>query len=228
MKNNLKYWRGAVAMAVLILGLAVPTTSPLADDGNNEELRRLSAEWWEWSLSIPAPANPLNDATGALCGVGQHGEVWFLGGTLDGSEVNRTCSIPAGKAIFLPVINAECSTAEGNGTTRKELRGCAKALIDHVTEVEATVDGRTLQQWQISRVLSPLFMFTLPPDNVLGILDPDPNPSPSVSDGFWVLLAPLSVGVHTIEFHGIAPFPEFGFTFEQKGTYTLTVVPLSL
>jgi hypothetical protein len=135
---------------------------------------------------------------------------------------HRAYTVPPGKAILFPIICAECSEAEGNGSTDGELRACADGLIDHVTVVEASVDGVAVQHLDSYRVQSPLFQFTLPPDNVLGL---DPGTTPSVSDGFWVILAPLSVGEHTIHFHAVAPFPEFDFTFEVEVTYHLTVAP---
>src|ERR1051325_2933921 len=63
-----------------------------------------AALWWQWVLAIPADENPLTDTTGEFCDVGQAGPVWFLAGTF-GSSVERSCTIPAGKAIFVPVHN---------------------------------------------------------------------------------------------------------------------------
>jgi len=128
-------------------------------------------------------------------------------------------------AIFLPVINAECSTIEGNGITEKDLRACAKDLMDHTTLVEARVDRVALKNLKNSRVESKLFSFTLPPGDLLGLFGKEPNPNPSVSDGFWVLLKPLSPGEHTIEVHGVLDFPEIPFIVDQKVTYHVTVVP---
>ncbi len=229
-------WHRAISITGICFGLMLPGISYAADSNigtgiNKGLLGQLSGNWWQWSLSIPQSVHPLtfNDtpqsAQSALyCGVGQHGNAWFLGGTLDGSAAQRSCKIPAGIPIFAPIINAECSTVEGNGSTEEELRACAKSLIDHVTVVEASVDGAPLKDLQKSRVQSKLFSFTLPPDDILGLFGHVPNPSPSVSDGFWVLLQPLPEGVHTLVLHGVAPFPEFGFTFEQNTTCSLTVV----
>ena len=181
-----------------------------------------SAEWWEWALSIPTPDNPLLDMNGEKCGVEQSGDVWFLAGNFGGAS-ERTCTVPAGKAIFFPIINAEWSVVEGecpldidiSGTNEEALRACAVAFMDHVTELEVSVDGTTLQNLENYRVQSPLFTFELPEDNILGL---SAGPSPSVSDGFWIMLAPLSAGEHTIHFRGEADFP-----FVTKVTYTLTV-----
>ena len=70
-----------------------------------------TARWWQWALSIPDKVNPISDLTGEHCSEGQKGPVWFLGGTWGGSA-ERTCTIPAGKAILWAPINYSCSPAE--------------------------------------------------------------------------------------------------------------------
>jgi hypothetical protein len=195
-----------------------------------------SAAWWQWALSIPANQHPLSDT--ADCSAGQSGKVFFLGGTftaVPGSGPNeivgsaeRDCTIPTGKAIFFPILNGECSTIEGNGTTEAELRDCAEFLADHVQDMVVTIDGVPLQNLDRYRVQSPLFEFgPLPNPNLFG-LTPGAT-SPAVADGFYLLLAPLSVGHHTIHFSGEAVFTlaEDGFdlTFILDITYNLTVAP---
>jgi len=134
--------------------------------------------------------------------------------------VTRTCTVPSGKAILFPIINAECSQIEGNGNTQQELSKCAKDLIDAVTTVTATVDGVDLQDLTTPnspyRVQSPLFTFNAVQDNPFSIPS---GSSPSVSDGYWILLAPLSTGQHTIHFLGAAP----SLPFTTEVTYNLTV-----
>src|SRR5262245_51817218 len=68
----------------------------------------LSQEWQLWDFMQAAPDNP---TFGAPCGNGQSGGVWFLYG-LPGSATSVTCAIPAGKALFFPIVNAECSSLE--------------------------------------------------------------------------------------------------------------------
>src|SRR5437016_5139326 len=59
--------------------------------------------YWQWAMSIPIASNPwTSDPTGAFAANGQSGPVWFLGGTL-GDSVTRYLTIPASKAVFLPV-----------------------------------------------------------------------------------------------------------------------------
>jgi hypothetical protein len=173
-----------------------------------------------------APDDPRGKATGN-CELGQHGDVWFLaasnhpptGGT-------RSCTLPAGREIFFLVINAECSKAEKNGTTFDQLSACAKGSMDAVTVREATIDGMPITNLSSFRFQSPLFMFVTPKDNPLDALDGFPGipsgPSLSVSDGFWLLFKPLSVGRHVITYHAKAVFPTF--VFELSGTINLKVV----
>ena len=225
-------WSSRLASRLLLaLGLALAAPAMAGDTaakgGDAPTVRELSAAWWQWALSIPASVNPLGDLTGALCGVGQHGKVWFLGGTLDGSPANRSCKVPAGTAIFFPVINAECSVIEDQTLGNKaELRACAKGFMDLVTSTRARVDGRPAN---VVRARSALFAITLPPGDVLGIVgDPQksqtPNPSPAVADGFWVFIEPLPKGVHSIASRGKLVFPDQS-TFEQQIAYSIEVVP---
>ena len=89
-----------------------------------------------------------------------------MAGTGAGSA-ERTCTIPAGKAILLPIINsANVRTA---GETNEELFAGVKELEDKVTTLEASVDGTPLQNLWNYRIQSPFFNETLPKENVLGV-----------------------------------------------------------
>lgn len=185
-----------------------------------------SAEWWKWILSIPTSVNPfMDDGSGKFCAKKQSGDVWFLAGSWVGTTEVK-CKVPAGKAIFFPIINNECSTIEGYGETEGELRNNTKDIIDGVTVIEATVDGKPLKQLKKYRVESPLFEFKLPGDNVLkefGLIVPEfegAKSSKSVSDGYWIMLEPLSPGEHEIYIYSKLP----KYDFETEMTYYITVV----
>jgi hypothetical protein len=160
-----------------------------------------TAKWWQWALSIPKETNPVGDETGKYCGQGQEGPVWFLAGTFGGS-MERSCTIPAGKAILFSPINVECSYAEfPDLKTESDLRTCAKSGQDLATEFEVSIDGVELQNLQNYRIQSPLFELTLPKDNVYGL---PPSTTKAVSDGVWVFLKPLSPGNHQIHSKGVS------------------------
>ncbi len=92
----------------------------------------------------------------------------------------------------------------------------------------AKVEVKRLDQF---RAESPLFKYgPLPPNNILqffGVTGADPGAkSPSVSDGFYLLLTPLSPGPHTIHFYGELDLrPIGGPRFIQDITYNLTIGP---
>ena len=65
-----------------------------------------SAEWWQWVLSIPQANSPVADTTGADCAQQQSGPVFFLAGTGGGDPVTRNCTVPAGKALYFPILNS--------------------------------------------------------------------------------------------------------------------------
>lgn len=186
----------------------------------------LSAKWWQWALAIPNTpdsVHPLLDITGESCDIDQSGPVWFLAGTAGGSAT-RTCTIPKGKTILFPIINA-ATWIPTDGSTKEEIKQAAKSLMDHVTIVEATVDGVELQNLKDDyRFQSTFFKFTGPDDPAETIFPGQNGTHVAIANGFWVLLTPLSAGQHTIHFHGVAPFPEAGFTFETEVTYNLNIV----
>ena len=120
-----------IVVVAIVLGLAVlAVPSVMAHDGDGPKVitpdsvaygrtySEWSAAWWQWTLSIPASNHPLFD-TGD-CSVGQSGPVWFLGGKFCASnnpncgysDVVRSCSVPAGKALYIPILNAEWSSLE--------------------------------------------------------------------------------------------------------------------
>jgi len=227
-RSSAAAWR-RLGVTLVVLGaalLANPAPSFATNVANESVarsvLRELSAAWWQWALSIPRNVHPLavRDRYSARnCGIGQHGDVWFLGGSFSSSVAERKCTIPAGVSIFFPVVNAECSEIEGNGSTLGELRSCAASLMDEVTVVRAEVDGVPLDL-DDARVKSGLFAFKLPRRDVLGLFRQKPNPSPAASDGWYVLLPPLPVGEHTITFGASVP----AFDFELDIAYTVDIV----
>jgi hypothetical protein len=201
--------------------LGNPGVLPPQSNPHGHSYAEWSALWWKWALSMPLDQHPLADT--APCSTGQSGGVWFLGGSFVSAEAERNCTVPPGKAIFFPVLNTECSTIEPDpfhGDTAAELSACAKGWVDGATGV-CGVDGVPVQNLEMYRVQSPLFTFgPLPANNVLFIDVPPGTTGQSVSDGYWLMLAPLSVGQHTIDVVGV--FAN-GFTFHI--TYNLMVAP---
>lgn len=182
-----------------------------------------AGKWQQWLISVPQPLNPVTDPTGKNCAQNQTGPVWFLAGTTGGSA-ERTCAIPAGKAILFPVIGSECDYA-GYPSVKSEpqLVLCAQADDNSAINLQATIDGVNLKQLDKYRATSPHpINATFPPNNVFGS---PPGQTQLISDGYWVFLQPLPSGKHELHFSGLTPGnPTTGTTnFAVDVTYHLTV-----
>jgi hypothetical protein len=234
-----KHWQRVVAILALVVALVVPASVGLAQGNlgnpgvlppNSHPYGKTyvdwSVRWWQWAYSVPISENPIFDGTGADCGVGQSGPVWFLAGT-SGGAATRSCTIPPGKAILFPIINVnadypcppEYNFEPALGQTLEDfLTLTAQSYMNQppVTTLEAEVDGVSLQNLFDYRATSHLVTFT--GDTSLQAWDVcvTGTPQSGVSDGYWIMLAPLSAGPHTIHFLAEGPW-------NVDVTYHLTV-----
>jgi len=201
-------------------GIIPPQATP-----NDKSYGEWTAAWWQWALSIPDAQNPLQDTTGAFAGVGQSGPVWFLGGTFGGSA-ERNVTVPTGKSIFMPVHNwifgsavGDCDpTNPGVPCDVPTLRAAAASAATGAEVLEAWIDGAQVNNIRDYRAFSPApFSVTLPAGAVFGI--PAGTYYPQVSDSYWLMLAPLSNGAHTIRVHVV----NSAFGIDQNLIVHLTV-----
>jgi hypothetical protein len=179
-------------------------------------------KWWQWLLSMPIQINPMDDITGEHCEEGQGSlPVFFLSGS-GGSVAERTCTVPAEKAILVPVSTVECSFAEQSGTNEQELNTCAEEDQSSNPILFLSVDGRQIQQIEKYRVHSRAFNVTFPENAVFGA---KAGPSLAVSDGYWIILEPLPPGEHEIHFKSSLTNPTTGILFfADEVKYHLNVV----
>jgi hypothetical protein len=188
-----------------------------------------SAGWWKWLMMIPADQNsPFNWPSTGACGTGQLGSVWYLIGiSPNPGTVTITCTIPPGKALFFPLINVECSNLELDpffGATPAARQSCAAADLQGAGNLFAEVDGVALQNLTSYRAKSPDFDFVVPSPNILSVPGHDvpAGAGKASADGYYLMLAPLSNGKHTIHFGGsILTGPLSGFSIDT--TYNLTI-----
>jgi hypothetical protein len=200
-----------------------------------------SARWWQWAFRLPVRnghgtfTHPLFVNSGKVdCSYGQAGKVWFLGGTfttITGPNdtvvgiANRSCRIPEGTTLFFPILNAEMDTIDmitGKPTNMpvRELRKVAREQMDKATNLAARIDGWPVRDLARYRVRSPVFAITLPKDNLYQYNEIPVAAGtyyPVVADGYFLMLAPLPVGKHTISFQGASP------GFQLNVSYTITV-----
>lgn len=163
-------------------------------------LSQWTVKWWRWLLSIPKHKNPALDISGANLSEGQNDpNVWFLPGTLGGTAM-RSCKIPLGKAILMPVINYRCSFADETGIkTEEELALKCKKEIDDIKNLSFVIDDMCVANMSSYRICSPLFDVHLGENNIENeILCDNPFDTKMVSDGYWIFLKPLSIGLHKL------------------------------
>lgn len=194
----------------------------------------LAVNWWQYVLGQPTATNPLLDATGANCALGQSGPVFFLVGVSGSGTANRTaCVVHGPRALFLPLSNVFDVHTPGDGNDTPEAVYFNEFLTFHfrVDTIHASVDGVPVPG--LSPVRSPFracaapvagcfprsFPLQFPDGNLFGL--PAGTYKPAVQDGFYLLLAPLAPGVHTISFGGTGSFQDAPSV--QDITYHLTV-----
>ncbi len=209
---------GAVAlMSALAANLALaanPNPKVLPPDSKPYGLSYAdwSVKWWQWVFSLPATNSPILD-TGD-CSAGQAGPVWFLAGAFAPTTETRTCTIPAGVALFFPIMNGWADNTGCPPTTfsLEELEGFAAGFVDAAGPVACTIDGvpvRGLSPAADSayRVGVQVFSYTLAQmDNLLAsyfgldCIADGTTVAPAAEDGVYLMVAPLSAGQHVIHF----------------------------
>lgn len=196
-----------------------PRVLPPNSHPHGKTYSQWSAAWWQWAVSVPADVNPVVDETGAFASQGQSGSVWFLAGVFNSTgTAERTVTIPPGKALFFPIVNfVWISTVPTDPTTADTIRPLVEPAVDAATDLACEIDGVAIKNLGQYRTESPLFNVTVPANNIFG-LDPGTY-GPSMDEGYYLMLAPLNAGQHTIHFHG--SLPTLPFTLDI--TYHITV-----
>lgn len=149
-------------------------------------LSEWTARWWRWAEAQPLP--PYLDPDGRLCDLDQHGPVWFLAGTNGQFQPRRECVVPEGRHLLLPIINmlvkenrarADCATLQADAAVNNE----------HLLSAVVLLDGQPLGDMRVHRVTS---------DGCFRMDADDASSRLAAADGYWLMLAPLSRGRHTL------------------------------
>jgi hypothetical protein len=184
-----------------------------------------SAAWWEWVVSIPGPDNPLLQDGETDCGIGQGGKVWFLAGTVGGAA-ERSCTIPAGKALLYPLLNSFFYNGPGEDYTEAEKRAQLDFFVANFScQLNSSLNGVPTAYSRIAaRAQSPGFTLEFPAGNIFGV--PAGHVDDEViADGHWVMIPPLTEGEYELSFGGVLCDPSTGVVFfETQVTYFLSVV----
>lgn len=230
---------GLLALSSLNLradGNPNPRIAPINSNPHGKSYSQWASAWWQWALAIPTTENPVLDDTGEDADVNQSGPVWFLAGNLGGVS-ERTITLPAGKALFFPIIN---QIYIGYPCDDRNLPGCEVdqaleaandiptllSFIDPAMDDAALtckIDGRTVRCLESYRVRSSaIHTVNVPEDNIYagyGLLGGPYHPCVDV--GYYLMLKPLRPGRHTIHFTSATA----DGTFNLDVTYHIKVLP---
>jgi hypothetical protein len=219
MKLNKKLWQSAVAVAALLV-----TATAWADDSNRNRIvepgeeflgksySELASEWTNWFVKEPIATNPAFDPDGRFCDSNQEGSVWFLASTFEG-VADRTCEVPAGKALFLSLGGAFVSFAPDFPAAGDPCLQLSTA-VDRVrcdvnndvpvspnVSFRVSLDGDPVKDLFAFRAQSQPGGFNLrvPANSFLTDLGVNPgNRATAVADGYYLFVKPLRPGVHTL------------------------------
>lgn len=153
--------------------------------------------WWQWTYTMPKESSPVRDLTGEYCHVGQNGNVWFLAGGYGNSKIHRHCTIPYGKYIFFPVINMVYFPRNKGSLSCDEAKRSAALNNDKLLSIEISLDSVSAWNPANTRISSENCF------DLLGLVPKELSPPkiyPAATDGYWVMLKPLSKGSHTLNF----------------------------
>jgi hypothetical protein len=246
-KLTKKSYRWATLPTLLIAVLLIAAGSALAGKSkiltivppdatfHGKTYGELNAQWFEWYMELPVQdkhGNPLPhpgiDDPNFDVRDGQTGDVWFLAAPF--GTVERTATIPQGKALFIALLNAEASSLEEfpfYGANETDQRYWANWNADHIVEGSLffEIDGVPIPDITSYRAESPQFKFKAPTPWIFGATG---GKGTSVGDGYYVLLEPLPKGEYTIHYGGalhysVADGDGFDYDASLDMTYHLTV-----
>ncbi|MDI9240240.1 hypothetical protein QLQ15_15120 [Lysobacter sp. LF1] len=145
-----------------------------------------TARWWQWVGRFGADTGvPYADRDGSLCTLHQEGPVWFLAGTDGRFDAVRTCTVPADKHLFVPLINWVMGQG-GDTVSCDEKRAAAARLADNVGTGLVLLDGRPIGKLERMRVAAG------------GCFAMSDEVFSATTDGYWLMLKPLPPGKHQL------------------------------
>lgn len=199
--------QGASASKPATRGLLPPSARPLG-----YSLTQLATAWNVWAFGTAADVNPL---LAVRCEPSPlDPRIWFLPVSL-GGEYQDTCNVPQGAFLLFNPGGSECSNMEAEpffGADEADLLSCVNETFELLTYLEITFNGKTVKDLDSYIVTTPLTH--LPANNLLSS-----EPALSRDKGFFLVIAPLSRGTHTL--HAYDEF--FDGAFKAGITYTINV-----
>lgn len=176
---------------------ASPTVSPINTPVGGVAPAEWTVRWWRWTRSFPHGLEPYMDRDGSRCALEQdeHSPVWFLAGTNGRFDAKRSCQVPLGKHLLVPVINMyyQSPRSSEDASACADIKEAAAVNNDALVSAVVVLDGKNLGQPArlVSRCFDPYAS-----DRDSGPAQERKSEHHAAADGYWVLLPPLSPGKH--------------------------------
>ena len=179
--------------------------------------------WWQWLMRLPDGVRAFQDPSGAQCGMNQSGQVWFLAGTEGTAKVKRQCDLPGGRFIFFPVIAMIRSSAPGKVLDCRRARAQVHGNNDHLAEASVEIDSVMVANVLTHRIRSTRCFDAYAK---AGYMEHSEDYLPAATEGYWLMLSPLSPGPHRLVVHARYDNPgKPGGDMEQAFEYEMWVAP---
>ena len=152
-------------------------------------------------ISLPEAKNPWQDENGAKCTSGQfrtNSSVFYLSGN-GGGKSERTCEVPAGKSLLIPVSPMEISDKEAPNTSVDDLHRIAKKDQDSVTSLYLKIGDNVYNRENLPNYRMLQISLELP-SKKCNLWCFGTWPSKAVADGYYVITEPLAKGNYTIAY----------------------------
>jgi hypothetical protein len=205
---------GALLLSYSLATLAAPTANNrVYEPGEgpfDQSYANWTTRWLQHMLSIPADINPIADETGADCGIGQSGKVWYLAGNFfDPTPTHRRCSVPEGTSLLLSLDNVwfvitqtDIDNNHGVPPTIAYITAVVRDVVDTIftQNLRLTIDGLPVTGLARYRFSTGPFAFWNPDAarSISGATSFQGTNYPAVGEGYYVMLKPLSVGHHHV------------------------------
>jgi hypothetical protein len=158
--------------------------------------------FWKWVLEIPANESPVNDPSGEKCANGQsnsNSSVFYLSFN-SGGIAERTCNVPVGKGLFIPIMQVEFSEKEVPNASIEDLRRTVTKDQDSVNSLYLKIGDKEFKYADLLkyRTQTDVFEVAFPDNGIFGVIEG--GVSKVIGDGFYIITEPLTKGNYSVHF----------------------------